>query len=79
MGNTTKDATWYMKWFATVVLILGTAINAAGFHPEGPLMLLFGGLIWLAVSIRWREPSLIVTNTVMAFAGIAGLIYAYIK
>lgn len=79
MGSTARDTTWFLQWFATVVLIIGTAVNAAGFHPEGPVMLLFGGFIWLAVSIRWREPSLIVTNAVMAAAGIGGLIYSYLK
>lgn len=79
MGNTTKDTTRYMKWFATVVLILGTAINTAGFHPEGPIMLFVGGLIWLVISIRWKEPSLIITNAVMALAAVVGFAYSFFK
>ena len=81
MGNTTtvRDTTWYLKWVATVILIVGTAVNAAGFHPEGPIMLFVGGLVWLAVSIRWKEPSLIVTNGVMALAAIVGFVYSFLK
>lgn len=79
MNSTIRDTTWYMKWVATLVLIVGTAINAAGFHPEGPIMLFVGGLIWLGVSIRWKEPSLIVTNAVMALAAIIGFAYSFFK
>ena len=64
-----------MKWLATAVLIVGTLVNGFGFYPAGPIILWIGGMIWLIVSIRWREPSLIVTNLVMSIAGAVGLIY----
>lgn len=72
-----KDLNWYLKWIGTVVLILGTAINSLGYYPEGPITLAVGGLIWLIVSIRWREASLIVTNAVMLSTGLAGLAWKY--
>ncbi len=62
-----------LKWLATVILIIGTGVNSLGYYPQGPLLLLLGGLLWLAVSIRWREPALIVTNGVMNLVAIAGL------
>jgi hypothetical protein len=77
--SSTKDLTWYLKWVATVVLIAGTAVNSAGFYPAGPLILLLGGVMWLIVSIRWKEPSLIVSNLVMTLASIGGMAYAYLK
>lgn len=64
-----------MKWTATAILILGTAVNSFGFYPEGPALLVLGGVIWLAVAIRWRDPALIVTNAVMSLTGIAGIVY----
>jgi hypothetical protein len=70
-----KDLNWFLKWTATVILIIGTAVNSLGYYPEGPFILAVGGVIWLIVSIRWREPSLIVTNAVMTITGIAGLCY----
>jgi hypothetical protein len=73
-----KDLNWYLKWIATVILIVGTAINSLGYYPEGPLTLALGGIIWLIVSVRWREPSLIVTNGVMLATGLAGLTYRYL-
>jgi hypothetical protein len=71
--NKTPD--WYVKWLATAILIAGTAINSLGYYPLGPIVLAFGGILWLGVSIYWREPSLIVTNLVMSITGIAGLMY----
>ena len=72
-----KDLNWYLKWIATIVLIVGTAVNSMGYYPEGPLILAFGGVLWLIVSIRWREASLIVTNGVMLATGLAGLAWKY--
>ena len=68
-----KDLNWYLKWLATAVLIAGTAVNSMGFYPQGPLILIVGGIIWLIVSIRWREPSLIVVNGVMTATASIGL------
>ena len=64
-----------LKWSATVVLIVGTAVNNLGYQPAGPLLLLAGGGIWLAVSIRWKEPALIATNAVMTLTGVGALVY----
>jgi hypothetical protein len=36
------------------------------------------GVIWLVVSVRWREPSLIVTNGIMLLTGLAGLAWNYL-
>ena len=69
--------TIYAKWIATAILIAGTAVNSLGYYPQGPIILAVGGFIWLAVSIAWREPSLIITNAVMSLTGIAGLLWKY--
>lgn len=69
--------TWtvYAKWIATIILIFGTAVNSLGYYPAGPLILVVGGVIWLAVSIAWKEPSLIITNAIMSVTGILGILY----
>tara|TARA_B110000238_G_scaffold152156_1_gene164287 strand:+ start:16 stop:261 length:246 start_codon:yes stop_codon:yes gene_type:complete len=71
----------YLKWAATTVLILGTAVNTAlpQLFPLGPLILALGGVLWLVVSIMWREWALIVTNAVMMAVGIVGLAYYYLS
>ena len=65
---------FYMKWAATAVLIVATALNSLGHYPEGPLLYLVGGLMRLSVSIMWREWSLIITNSVLASVNALGLI-----
>jgi hypothetical protein len=72
-----RDLNWYLKWIATAILIVGTAVNSLGYYPEGPIILAVGGILWLIVSIRWREASLIVVNSVMTATGIAGLVAKY--
>jgi hypothetical protein len=67
-----------LKWTATAILIIGTAVNNLGYQPSGPLLLLLGGVIWLIVSIRWKEPALIVTNLVMFLTGAGTLAYKYL-
>lgn len=67
----------YLKWAATALLIIGTGVNSLGFYPAGPLILAAGGVLWLIVSLMWREPALIVTNGVMLATGLAGLAWVY--
>lgn len=64
-----------LKWVATAILITGTLVNSLGYYPMGPLILVLGGLVWVYISFRWKEPSLIVTNVVITAVGIAGLSY----
>jgi hypothetical protein len=66
----------FLKWTATVILIIGTGINALGFYPAGPVILVIGSFIWLIVSCMWNEPALIVTNIVLCVVGAAGLLYS---
>ena len=64
-----------LKWTATAVLIVATAFTSLNIYPLGPILYLIGGLLWLIVSIRWKEPALIVTNAVLASVNLIGLIY----
>ena len=56
----------YIKWTATAILIIGTAVNGLGYYPEGPAMLVLGGFLWLIVAVRVKDAPLIVTNLVMS-------------
>ena len=66
-----------LKWTATAILIVGTAANSVGWYPEGPIISFFGGVLWTIISVRMKEPSLIVVNTVMLLIGIGGLTLHY--
>jgi hypothetical protein len=67
----------WIKWTATATLIAGTAVNSAGFYPQGPLLLILGGFIWLWAALIMRDRALIVTNLVMSMTGLLGLLYFY--
>ena len=64
-----------LKWVATPVLIVATALTSLNIYPFGPILFLIGGLLWLVVSIMWKEPALIVTNLTLALVNAIGLIY----
>jgi hypothetical protein len=64
-----------LKWIATAVLIVATALTSLNIYPLGPMLYLLGGLLWLIVSIMWKEPALIVTNLTLASVNAIGLIY----
>lgn len=72
-----RDLNFYLKWLATITLIVGTGINSLGFYPIGPIILIVGGLMWMIVSIRWKEPAMIVTNLTMSLTAIIGVVYNY--
>ena len=67
----------WLEWVGTAILILGTAVNSMGYYPAGPILLCFGGVFWLTVSIRWRKASLIVVNSIMTATAVAGLLWHY--
>jgi len=64
-----------IKWAATLILIIGSFVNSMQVYPQGPWLLVLGGLLWLLSAIRMRDRALIVTNAVMAVAGAGPLIY----
>ena len=70
-----KELNFYLKWTATAILILGTAVNGLGYYPLGPLLLVLGGFIWLVVAIRVKDTPLIVTNLVMSLVGLAAVVF----
>ena len=67
-----------LKWLATAILILGTAVNSLGYYPLGPIILVAGGVVWLVVAVMWKEPALIITNAVMSAVGAGGLLINYL-
>ena len=76
-----KKTDQILKWIATFTLIVGTFVNA-GFpqlYPIRPMLLAMGGIIWLIVSVIWKEPALITTNAVLTITGIGGILLYYLR
>ena len=59
---------WYVKWGATVSILVSVVFRQAGFDWRlwdlafGTL----GTLLWLWVSVMWKDRSLIVLNSAMS-------------
>jgi hypothetical protein len=68
-----------LKWVATGILIVGSLVNSLGYYPAGPIILGLGAIVWLIVSIMWKEMSLIITNLIFAIITILGLIIYYLN
>ena len=61
---------WYIKWFASIVLIIGAAVTALDMYFQ------FIGITgWLIVGIMWKDWALIVVNTVGSLILFAGIIH----
>ena len=72
----TKD--WYVKWIASIVLIVAQALTSAGGLAPYNLILFSIGLSgWLLVGVWWHDRALIVINSVGIFINITGILKFY--
>ena len=76
----TKD--WYVKWFASSVLITAQVTTAMGVSiiPTIPITMflyLVGILGWLLVAYWWHDRALIVLNSIGAFIMATGIVKFY--
>jgi len=60
---------WYLKWVASIIILVSLAMRSAG--PEFRIydlgFGLVGILLWLWVSVIWRDRALIMLNGVSLF------------
>lgn len=66
--------TFYIKWLATFVTIVGAICTSINIYPLGPGLLNVGAFLWLIVAIKWREWSLIVINATLLAIYTIGLV-----
>jgi hypothetical protein len=67
-----------LKWIATSLLIIGTIFLNLGDINIGRILLFVGGVFWLYVSILWKEPALIIANTVILLSTVLASVYKYL-
>ncbi len=59
------DTSWYTKWAATILVLIGLAVRASGYNTTLDLMLSFHGTIgWVIVGFMWQDRALIILNGV---------------
>ena len=69
-----KDMTFYLKWLATFVTIVGAICTSINIYPLGPALLNLGAFVWLIVAVKWREWSLITINATLLLIYTVGLV-----
>ena len=67
-----------VKWAATAAVIFGTALNSLGLYPYGPMVLVIAGILWVVVSIHWKDKALIITNGTLTIVSVTGLAINYL-
>ena len=72
------DLSWYIKWLATLFIVMGLTLRSNMFLSPYDLMLsLVGTTLWLFVGYLWHDRSLIVLNTVCSTILMFGIIKFY--
>jgi hypothetical protein len=66
---------WYIKWFSSIVLIIGATTTAMNLYPFNMYFQFVGITGWLVVSIMWKDWSLITVNIVGSVIMLVGIIH----
>ena len=62
-----KDVSWYIKWTASILILISIVIRAAGLSVLLDMYLGFVGMsLWAYVGYLWHDRSLILLNAVAA-------------
>jgi hypothetical protein len=74
----TKGLTWWIKWIATIVIIVAVMCRSVEEVPRiyDQWFSLVGTLLWLWVGLQWKDRALTVLNSVLVFVLGAGLLRA---
>jgi hypothetical protein len=74
------DLTWYIKWIASLLILIATAARSIGTVPHIDLWFgLFGTLGWFWVGMLWHDRALILLNIVLVTLIGMGLITFYLE
>ena len=66
---------WYIKWFASIILIFGAYTTAMNMYPYNMYFQFIGITGWLIVGILWNDWSLIVVNIVGSTIMLIGILH----
>ena len=65
---------WYVKWFATFMIIAAVVCRSSGFHLMDLVFSIIGTIGWTFVAIAWHDRALIVLNAVISVILAIGLL-----
>ena len=70
------DITWYVKWIASIIVLIGITIRASGVTQLQWLDIVcswIGAVGWMYVGIRWNDKAIILVNFIMAIINAVGI------
>jgi len=72
----TQGLTWYIKWAATIVIIIAVMCRSVDEIPKiyDQVFSLIGTLLWLWVGLQWKDRALTVLNSVLVFVLAVGVL-----
>jgi len=72
----TKGSVWYIKWIATVIVIVAVMCRSVEEVPRiyDQAFSFVGTALWLWVGLQWKDRALTVLNSVLMFVLGAGLL-----
>jgi hypothetical protein len=75
-------ADWYIKWFASIIVLVAVAIRSAGV-PELMIWDMFlswiGAGMWAIVGFMWKDRAILLLNGVLGLMLLSGLIAEFFK
>ena len=74
-----RNSTWYIKWAASIILLLAMILTSQNIFPYNLYLHVLGTCGLLYVSIVWNDRALIVVNSVALSIFINGIVTTMVK
>jgi len=71
--NKVKNHVWYMKWSASLLVVLANFLTAFDHTPMNKYAALLATVVWLYVSLRWNDRAMITMNVVILTILVTGI------
>lgn len=76
------DITWYVKWTASIIVLIGITIRASGIVQLQWVDLMcswIGAVGWFYVGFKWNDRALMVLNAVIGTILFAGILRYFLS
>ena len=73
------DLSWYIKWVASIFLIIGMILASVNLFPYNIMVASVGVFGWLIVGMLWHDRALIVLNAISLAIYLMGVIGHYFQ
>ena len=71
-------ASWYIKWTASIILLIGMVLTALDLTPINLGFQLVGVTGWFVVGYMWHDRAMMVVNAVAIFIFLVGILTWYV-